>query len=341
MQATNNNSKWGILLLVQTFIIIGTVYLTIKVKFAPLQLITIAALFLLIQAVAFGRLNLNTFKDNFIKLLLAIVFTIVAIGSGGVFETINRFFVGCLAIFLLCLLAYSNKKRFIENLINLMFVLSPMIIIYTQSLIDGSHFFYPIFLIPFIVLVIFLCIASMIKNNFFRFGVGVLAFWLLAYVGFRNYINKVSGEKFSADKAVVKLFPLISSNGDTIRLEKDMAGKIVVLDFWHSSCGACFNEFPKLQALNDKYASDNSIHFATVNVKLPKDTVNQFKAMISEYRFNKYRTQLGINDNEWEIEAYPTTLVIDKKGRIRYKGLVNYKSGINNIDNIFSDLKKE
>src|SRR4051812_23139237 len=47
-------------------------------------------------------------------------------------------------------------------------------------------------------------------------------------------------------------FDLVSIDGTEVR-SQDLQGKIVLLNFWSSTCGPCIREFPALEAMHRSY----------------------------------------------------------------------------------------
>ncbi len=54
-------------------------------------------------------------------------------------------------------------------------------------------------------------------------------------------------------------FPLTMLDGDKTKTvtKADLAGKVVLLDFWATWCGPCIKELPEVQKMIEGYAKDN------------------------------------------------------------------------------------
>src|SRR5690606_22903257 len=48
-----------------------------------------------------------------------------------------------------------------------------------------------------------------------------------------------------------------------------LAGKVVVLDFWFTTCAFCFDQLPELEKIYQQYKDDSRVVFAAVNVDDP------------------------------------------------------------------------
>ncbi|MFC1851639.1 peroxiredoxin family protein [candidate division CSSED10-310 bacterium] len=109
-------------------------------------------------------------------------------------------------------------------------------------------------------------------------------------------------------------FTLQDTNGRDLTLS-DFNGKVVLLDFWATWCPPCRKEVPHFKALHNKYGDQD---FEIVGV-----------AVDDERKVKKYVEKEGIpfniviadrtTANKYNIRAFPTTFLLDKKGTIKYK----------------------
>lgn len=121
-------------------------------------------------------------------------------------------------------------------------------------------------------------------------------------------------------------FTLQSSTGENVRLA-EQRGKVVMLNFWASWCGPCRKEMPLLDAMYQRYSSAG---FVLYGVNVEEDNTDAKKLL----------KELGVTfpvlfDTEskasslYNVDAMPTTVVIDKKGQVRYVNR-GYKDGDEN-----------
>ncbi|MBC6111183.1 redoxin domain-containing protein [Pedobacter sp. CCM 8938] len=155
--------------------------------------------------------------------------------------------------------------------------------------------------------------------------------WLCIYIlfnlfvflkGYDLWLNKVNYGTFVGKVNIQKDFTItgFDKNNKPVIVNK---GKYVVLDFWFSSCGACFKEFPQFENLYKKYKTRKDIMFYAVNTPMPSDKVGitSFR-MIAErkYSFPVLQMTDNLEANKLAITVYPTTFLLDKNGNIIYKG---------------------
>lgn len=109
-------------------------------------------------------------------------------------------------------------------------------------------------------------------------------------------------------------------NSDPLTLNK-LRGRVVVVEFWTFGCFNCRNTLPAIKDWDTKYRDRG---LTVVGVHTPETE--------SEYSIDNLRKEvpaLGIKypvltDNDYQtwkaygVEAWPTILVVDKQGRVRW-----------------------
>jgi peroxiredoxin len=133
-------------------------------------------------------------------------------------------------------------------------------------------------------------------------------------------IGGCSHVKLVADRKAAPEFTLKDVNGATVKMS-DYKGKVVLLDFWATWCGPCKIEIPWFIEFERTYKDRD---FAVVGVSLDEDGWESVKPYIAEKKIN-YRVVIGDDDLSSKfgaiaingpVEALPTTMVIDREGRI-------------------------
>lgn len=108
-------------------------------------------------------------------------------------------------------------------------------------------------------------------------------------------------------------FTLRELNGRIIQLAK-LHGKVVVLNFWFTTCGACITEMPELNKIKSRYNSSGVIFLALALDKPGK--VREFlRRQDFSYTLVPAASQASRN---YKVFAYPTSIVIGKNGLITY-----------------------
>lgn len=98
--------------------------------------------------------------------------------------------------------------------------------------------------------------------------------------------------------------------------------KILLLDFWHTRCGICFEKFPVLEELYSKYKYDTSILIIAVNKPLMSDSIGEAFALLKKknYSFPILIPAIDTLPELFDVTGYPTTFLIDKTGTVIFKG---------------------
>lgn len=105
-----------------------------------------------------------------------------------------------------------------------------------------------------------------------------------------------------------------------------LKGKVVLVNFWATSCSGCMHEMPELIATHQKYQARG---FQTVSIAMSYDPPNY----VLNYAQSKQLPFFVTLDSEGKLaEAFggilgtPTSFVIDKRGKIvrRYLGEPNF-----------------
>lgn len=121
-------------------------------------------------------------------------------------------------------------------------------------------------------------------------------------------------------------FTLLSSTGENVRLA-EQRGHVVMLNFWASWCGPCRKEMPLLDEMSKRYSAAG---FVLYGVNVEEDNTDA-KKLIKDLGVSfpiLYDTESKAS-SLYNVDAMPTTVVIDKKGEVRYINR-GYKAGDEN-----------
>ncbi len=101
-------------------------------------------------------------------------------------------------------------------------------------------------------------------------------------------------------------------HGELIDLEA-LRGEVVVLNFWFGKCPPCKAEIPMLNSLVKRYQNDAQVHFLAPTFD-PQEQVEQFVKQ-NPFSFKIIPDAMQVVQ-DFEIIAFPTTIVLDKNGKI-------------------------
>ncbi|MFT3823662.1 MAG: TlpA disulfide reductase family protein [Chitinophagaceae bacterium] len=104
-------------------------------------------------------------------------------------------------------------------------------------------------------------------------------------------------------------FELADLRGKQWSLKK-LRGKIVVLNFWFTTCTPCIREMPELNELVRKYDSSNVVFLG-----LTFNNAKQVSTFLKERNFS-YTLLPGSQeiDKKYQVSSWPTSIVIDRNG---------------------------
>ncbi len=117
-------------------------------------------------------------------------------------------------------------------------------------------------------------------------------------------------------------FTLRDSTGKEISLS-DFLGKVVILEFWRSTCPHCRDSMPHLQELLERYKDDGLVvvlvaldwNMATAQGYLDANGYTDFINLWDDPAKGEKRIS-----NIYDVWTVPHTLLIDRQGVIRYAG---------------------
>ena len=126
--------------------------------------------------------------------------------------------------------------------------------------------------------------------------------------------------------AAAPAFQLESLAGKPVNLA-DYRGKVVLLNFWASWCGPCRKEMPILEQLFKQYQA-KGVTLVGVNVEPNSDDARKWLKS-TPVSFPILFDRDSAVSKLYEVQGMPNTVILDRKGRVRYihRG---YKSGEEN-----------
>lgn len=112
-------------------------------------------------------------------------------------------------------------------------------------------------------------------------------------------------------------------NGHVVSIQ-DLKGKVVFLNFWATWCPPCKAEMPSIQVLKDKFKNNDQVAFLIVEIEGEKEKARNFMQQ-GDMDLPVYYPE-GQIPSEWLGGAIPTTVILDKTGKIaaRHEGMADY-----------------
>jgi thiol-disulfide isomerase/thioredoxin len=179
---------------------------------------------------------------------------------------------------------------------------------------------------------------------------------------YRKVMDFVAGSGFSEKKLMQKVESYATADPapdikilewlgqDAVNLSS-FRGKIVLLDFWATWCGPCIATFPRLRDWHKRYGGNDFVIVGVTKyygggggkplTKLQElDFLGDFK--------QKYKLPYPIavaeqveDSMKYGISAYPTTILLDRNGVVRYIGIGAGMEESENLEEMIKKLLKE
>jgi thiol-disulfide isomerase/thioredoxin len=99
---------------------------------------------------------------------------------------------------------------------------------------------------------------------------------------------------------------------------QDFKGQVVLVNFWASWCPPCREEMPSLWKLQNEFRG-KPFRVIAVNMAETKAEVNTFLPAAMKRDFVVLMDRQGEVLHQWKVPAFPTSYIIDKRGRLRYR----------------------
>ncbi len=163
-------------------------------------------------------------------------------------------------------------------------------------------------------------------------GVSLAFIFWFAYIGYPMWIHKNSYGSFTGkmDQKVENPIVFQSVDGKILPLS-DFNCKYLVLDFWTSTCGYCFDAFPKVQKQYEELKANKDIELYSVfcMIKERNETPKIGDELLQKRGYTFPRLAIDVKDpvlKEIEVTAFPKVIIITPSGNIVFRG--NIESAI-------------
>jgi len=211
----------------------------------------------------------------------------------------------------------------------------------------GHLFFESTIISTVIIYIIFLpltfWLALYLKNKSWVSKIGYSALLVLVGIyGFTNLFFFITTFNAHNVKDAPKIELFLSDNSQ-VRIDT-IHNKVIVLDFWTTSCGLCYQKFAAYEELYLKYKDNPKVELYTVNIPIKRDTIGYAKLRIEsyDYSFPNLYADSDTLPKSFGFNKYPH-LIIVKNGKTRFNGLLilDKELFVNNLEDEIELLLKE
>jgi len=134
-------------------------------------------------------------------------------------------------------------------------------------------------------------------------------------------LEKAVGKRTAASTMISKKAPdfsLAALSGESIALADYRGKKTVVVSYWASWCGPCRVELPQLRDFYNRYhKNDASFEILAISIDEEKSDAEKY-ATSEKLPFPVLLDPHTKTADAYQVEAIPTTFVIDKNGTVTY-----------------------
>jgi len=112
------------------------------------------------------------------------------------------------------------------------------------------------------------------------------------------------------------------SNEKKVPIQEIIKGKYTLVDFWFSHCGPCIAQFPTIRNMYAKYKDAG---FDVIGISIDKTTNKKdwLDAIAKhEVSWKQYWDIDGMEAGRFFFDTYPTSFLLDNKGRIIKKNIL-------------------
>lgn len=107
---------------------------------------------------------------------------------------------------------------------------------------------------------------------------------------------------------------------------QDLVGKVVIFNFWFVGCPPCQKEIPELNEIVAQYKGQDDVVFIAPSLNRMDKKLKPFLTKRS-FDYNVTEMVMGLPQS-FNVPAYPTHFVIDKKGTIQFVTVGGLHTGI-------------
>lgn len=149
----------------------------------------------------------------------------------------------------------------------------------------------------------------------------------LSYVNnndLRSLLEKIRAANTAG--GIAPAFTLLDRNNKHVSL-KDFKGKVVLLDFWFTGCGACKALAPIMHTIEKKYAG-RPVVFITVCIDKKREQwlatlkTNEYTSPLSINLYTEGKGQAHPVMRDFDVRGCPTVILIDRDGRLGPKPIL-------------------
>jgi len=263
------------------------------------------------------RNSTSIWKLRFAALGFGVLALIVVYGITQVYSNDVRLMYWSGATLLFWVAVWLGRRK--EDWLAALILALPSLIAFSCLVLVEVSFLWPHLLLWLATVAIGLVFLKLVRRRR-GLAIGLVAALVVSSVGYCEfYIPRKLAHKFNrfADSSA-PAFTLDPVSGGPVPLSPT-PGKILVIDFFSTSCAPCIAELPELAAVRAELQNNRDIQFVIAASELGNDTPDRFRAFIERRHVNiplAFDAGGKVHDS-FGLHGVPALVVLDREGRVR------------------------
>lgn len=200
-------------------------------------------------------------------------------------------------------------------------------VFFTITFLEGDPLIF-ILLLYLIFTPVSIILGYKLRNNSYIFKIIFpILIILFSVYNFEDYLLYGRNLKYKISNSTPS-FQLYDQEQKLVNLN-EIDDKLLILDFWNSTCGICFKKFPLYNDLAIEYKDNSNIKFYSVNIPVKQekldDVIKLAKRKVNYEFINLFANSESI-PQQLQFNSYPHFVII-KNNIIVFNGKVNLREG--------------
>lgn len=166
-----------------------------------------------------------------------------------------------------------------------------------------------------------------------------MKFHQLLFCGALSVLNMENAQALNEGSDVPACSIASLGNSDAVIELSQLRGQVVYVDFWASWCGPCAKSFPFMNTLHASF-KDHGLKIIAVNVDEQVADAEAFlRQQPAEFSIALDAEQMCAKS--FDVQAMPSTYLVDRKGKVRYVHMGFRSSEAENLESQVKRLLSE
>jgi len=261
--------------------------------------------------------SVSSWKLRFAALGFGVLALIVVYGITLVYSNDVRLMYWSGAVSLFCAAIWLGRRK--QDCLAAVILVLPSLIAFSCLVLVEVSFLWPHLVLWLATVVIGLVFLKLVRHRR-GLAIGLIAALVVSSVGYCEfYIPRRLAHKFNRFvDSNSPAFALKPVSGDAVPVSP-IPGKILVIDFFSTSCAPCIAELPELAAVRTELKNNRDIEFVIAASEFGNDTPERFRAFIERRHINiplAFDHDGKVHDS-FGLHGVPALVVLDREGRVR------------------------